>query len=143
MQRYVFLKPKAFDKWVNQMYANYENDFEYSEMIDAAFRDTKHIFTYVRNVNNGNVFSAKCNKNDEYDAKTGIAIAYAKATAHKIAVRVIKKINDPNKLMINDTVIIKFMFKDKMETVTLNEERLNRLKCRFDLLDYCYLVERS
>lgn len=141
MNRYIFLKPKAFDKWVKQMNENYEKDWRYTELIDDSFTDCKHKFTYLRNIDNGNVFLSKCNKMDEYNHSIGIAVAYAKATSHKIAVKVKEKVLDPNKLMLNDTIIVKFMYKDKIETLRLNEDKLRKIQLRFDLLDYCYLID--
>ena len=141
MTRYIFLKPNMFDKWVKQMNNVYEKDYRYVELIDDFNLDCIAKFTYIRNIDNGNVFFSKCNKMDEYNHSIGIAVAYAKATSHKIAVKVKEKVVDPNKLMLNDTIIVKFMYKDKMETLTLNEDKLRKIQLRFDLLDYCYLID--
>lgn len=137
MERYMFLNPKQFDKWVDERSKQmiYNENYEY-------FTGSGCPCIYVVNRNNGKVFTAKLNPNDNFNIHVGIAVAYSRALGNKIAIKIKKHITDINKLeeLIDQTCIIKMTFKDRFEYVTLDNKRLNQLKYRWDLIEYCYLI---
>lgn len=64
------------DKWVLTMYNTYVYDS--ANCIVKAITNCKYRYTICCNLKTGNVSKSKCHSEDKYDARIGIAYAYAR-----------------------------------------------------------------